>query len=279
MFQYAAGRALSLERGEMLKLDVSAYSGYARHHGFELNKVFNGCADIASEFEIKEMLGWQSSSFVRRIFNRRAFSSIRRHGYVVEPHFQYWDGFEKISDNCYLYGYWQSEKYFLKIQKIIRKDFSFQTPLDGVNAEMANKMSTSNAVSIHVRRGDYVANSYANRMHGTCSLTYYADAIRYIAQRITCPQFFVFSDEIEWVKQNLPIDWPCQYVSHNQGDKSFNDMHLMSLCKHHIIANSSFSWWGAWLNADVNKIVIAPKRWFAIDRNTSDLIPVAWVTL
>ena len=135
------------------------------------------------------------------------------------------------------------------------------------------------AVSLHVRRGDYVSDPKTKAILGVCSLDYYRAAIAHIAERIESPAFFVFSDDIAWAKANLEIPFPCEYVDHNQGQQSYNDMHLMSLCKHHIIANSSFSWWGAWLNPRKDKIVIAPENWFANNEDAKDLIPPESVKL
>jgi hypothetical protein len=151
--------------------------------------------------------------------------------------------------------------------------------LSGKNADIAEQIGRVNAVSLHVRRGDYVKNPKTTATHGLCSLDYYHTAIRYIYETVEQPYFFIFSDDMAWVKEHLKIDAPCQYVDHNQGKESFNDMHLMSLCKHHIIANSSFSWWGAWLNSSPEKIVIAPNKWFANQNNIKDLLPNDWVTL
>lgn len=129
-------------------------------------------------------------------------------------------------------------------------------------------MTRGNSVSLHVRRGDYVRNSRTNATHGVCSIEYYQSAIEYILERVKHPILYVFSDDIEWVKQNLRTHLPTEYIDHNQGAASHFDMRLMSLCRHHVIANSSFSWWGAWLNPDPNKIVIAPRKWFAANIDT-----------
>ncbi len=279
MFQYAAGRALSLKRGQPLKLDISGFSGYGLHQGFELQRIFNCSAELASKSEIYQMLGWQSLTGVRAILARPSLNLFRCSRFVVEPHFNYWPELSQVPNDCYLMGYWQSEKYFRNHSLEVRKEFFFKVPLTGDNAELALKISKVNAVSLHVRRGDYVADPKASRMHGSCSNQYYESAIEYIVDRVERPHFFVFSDDIEWVKLNLNVDGVCHYVGHNQGAESFNDMHLMSLCDHHIIANSSFSWWGAWLNAKTEKIVIAPKKWFAVEKNTADLLPEDWVTL
>jgi hypothetical protein len=147
------------------------------------------------------------------------------------------------------------------------------------NLELAEEINTVNAVSLHVRRGDYVSNPRTMATNGVCPLSYYDSAIRYICARVDAPHFFVFSDDMDWVRENLNIDHPCRYVDHNCSTESFNDMRLMSMCRHHIIANSSFSWWGAWLNPREDKIVIAPKKWFANSNDTKDLLPFGWATL
>lgn len=198
---------------------------------------------------------------------------------MIEPHFNYWPGIASLSHSVYLAGYWQSEKYFSDASEAIRADFTFRTPLSKKNAELAERVGQTNSVSLHVRRGDYVSSAKTNATHGFCSLDYYRAAVLHMAAHIEQPEFFIFSDDMAWVKANLKIDFPCRYVDHNQGAESYNDMRLMSLCKHHVIANSSFSWWGAWLNPNPNKTVIAPRKWFANDNNVDDLFPSDWVLL
>lgn len=279
MFQYAMGRALSLENGQPLMLDISDFDSYHLHQGFELQRIFNASILIAQPPDIQHVLGWQSPHFVRWLLMRPAFSGLRGKKFVLEPHFQYWSKVSDIQGDCYVRGYWQSEKYFQQHTAAIRQDFSFKLPLTGKNAELVSQMTQVNAISLHVRRGDYVNNSKTNSVHGVCSLDYYQAAVEYISRRVENPCFFVFSDDIPWVKKNLKIGMPCEYVDHNQGPASHLDMQLMSKCRHHIIANSSFSWWGAWLNLDPHKIVIAPRKWFSASKNTADLLPIAWTAL
>lgn len=279
MFQYATGRALSLRLSQPLRLDISGFDGYGLHQGFELSRVFACNPEIATDDEIRDLLGWRASRVARRILLRPAFRWLHGARLVVEPHFHYWPEIEGLSRNVYLAGYWQSEKYFSDASATIRTDFAFRVPLSKQNAELAGSIVQTTAVSLHVRRGDYVSNAKANAAHGLCSLDYYRAAILHMAAHVERPEFFVFSDDIAWVKANLKIDFPCQYVDHNQGAESYNDMRLMSLCGHHIIANSSFSWWGAWLNPNMDKIVVAPKKWFATDKNVEDLYPARWVMI
>ena len=249
MFQYAAGRALSLERDRQLRLDISGFAGYSLHQGFELNRVLNCSTEIASDAEVRNILGWQFLPGIRRIVARPTMSAFRRDGFIVEPHFHYWSEIKNGPQDCYLVGYWQSEKYFQKHASEIRADFAFKLPLSDRNVKLVEQIAQVNAVSLHVRRGDYVRNPKATATHGVCSLDYYQTAIQLIIERVQQPHFYIFSDDITWVKNNLMIDFRHQYIDFNQGLDSCNDMHLMSLCQHHIIANSSFSWWGArhWL--------------------------------
>ena len=279
MFQYAAGRALSLKCRSNLQLDISDFANYELHQGFELQRIFNCPIDIAIETDLRSVLGWQSLSLVRRVILRRSMAKFRCKEFVVEPHFQYWSGINNLTEDCYLYGYWQTEKYFATVIEQIQKDFTFKMPMESKNSELAKQINQVNAVSLHVRRGDYVNNPKNIAMHGICSIEYYMAAIQLIVEHVVRPHFFIFSDDIAWVKENLKIDYPHQYVDHNYGAESYNDMRLMSLCNYHIIANSSFSWWGAWLNSNTDKVVVAPKHWFVKDINTEDLIPSDWIRL
>lgn len=279
MFQHALGRSRSLALGAPLRLHVSDFSGYGLHHGFQLGRVFDCDFQLASEQDVMAMLGWRGYRLCRRVLMNRRAAALRGGRFVVEPYFDYWPGISETTGHCYLVGYWQSEKYFRNIEKAIRADFTFKTPLTEQNTEWASRINNSTAVSLHVRRGDYAANPKTLAVHGLCSLDYYRSAVDFISRHVESPEFFIFSDDIPWVKEHLDIALPCHYIDHNKGADSHNDMRLMSLCRHHIIANSSFSWWGAWLNPRPDKIVIAPRRWFASGRDVRDLIPEGWMTL
>ncbi len=280
MFQYAAGRALALNRDQPLMLDVSGFSNYKLHQGFELKNIFEIPAHTATLSEIASILGWRSFSGVKRFLSYPSMASLRGSSFILEPHFNYWPDFEKIVINeVYISGYWQSEKYFKEYELIIKRDFCFKKFSLELNIDLAKKITQLNSISLHVRRGDYVSHKKTSDTHGVCSIDYYKKAVSLIGSKVQNPYFFIFSDDISWVKKNLNINFPCEFINHNRGDQSFNDMHLMSLCRNNIIANSSFSWWGAWLNNNLNKIVIAPKKWFANDAIIVDLIPDEWVTI
>lgn len=279
MFQYAAGRSVSILHGVPLHLDVGDFERYSLHQGFELARVFSCPVTVATPQEVRAVLGWQASALARRIFSRSSLQTWRKRHFIVEPYFHYWPGIRNVQPPNYLKGYWQSERYFADVVQTIRTDFTFRQPITGCNLAIAKEISICNAVSLHIRRGDYVSNPTTKATHGICQLDYYDAAIKTIARHIEAPCFFVFSDDMDWTRGNLKIPFPCKYVDWNQGAESYNDMRLMSLCKHHIIANSSFSWWGAWLNPRRDKLVIAPERWFANGLVADDLVPDDWLRL
>jgi hypothetical protein len=167
--------------------------------------------------------------------------------------------------------------YFKNIETIIKNDFIFNQNIIDKNKDLVSKIESCNSISLHVRRGDYVQNKITNQFHGLCSLKYYNNAIHYIEMKIKNIEIFVFSDDISWCKENLKYNLPIHFMDTND---AHSDLYLMTKCKHNIIANSSFSWWGAWLNTNKEKIVIAPKQWFA-DQSviTQDIIPAQWIKL
>lgn len=279
MFQYAVGRALSLERGTPLRLDTQDFKGYRLHNGFELETVFKLDAKLASSSDVRQVLGFRAFGAIRRGLFRRQLAVFRGPNLLVDNLYGHRPKISQAPDACYLMGNWQSEKYFRHIEDTIRGDFSFKTPLVGQNAEVAAQIKTCTAVSLHVRRGDIAANPAALAVHGLCSLDYYQRAVRFITDRVAQPEFFVFSDDLSWVRENLQLGYPCHYIGHNKGSDSYNDMRLMSLCRHHIIANSSFSWWGAWLNPRQDNIVVAPERWFAAECDSTGIVPESWVRM
>lgn len=282
MFQYAAGRRLALHHNTELKLDITK---------FQKIKGITPREYSLCHFKIKEnFASGKDLRYVRmpstrlRNFFVGTYCSItgnKQISYKKEHHNFIFDlDFFNYSDNSYLDGYWQSEKYFKDIEDLIRHEFTLRKELDAPNAQMAKNILESNAVSVHIRRGDYVTNSSVFNYLGVCSLEYYHKAVDCMAKKISDPHFYIFSDDPAWVKQNLVINYPHTYVTLNQGIKDFSDLWLMSLCPHHIIANSSFSWWGAWLGTNVSKITIAPSRWANTpSRDVCDIIPDGWITI
>ena len=273
LFQYAAGRQLSEKHNVQLKFDLSFLNAEFKNQThtkryFELNN-FNINAEIASEKEIQA---------IRKQRWKNIFTPI----WLKERESDLYNQFCKAGKNCYLDCYFQSEKYFINISKQIRKELIFRESLTEADwIEIKNRINDSNSVSLHFRRGDYIENPIINEFHGVCSIDYYHKAIKTIAEKVENPYFFIFSDDIQWVIQNFKIDFPTVFIE-KKDENMHSDFQLMSLCKHNIIANSSYSWWAAWLNNNENKIVIAPEKWFANtekQNKTTDLIPEKWLKL
>ncbi len=274
MFQYALYRSL-LEKKNDVKYDLSGFGNYELHNGYELNRLFNITENIATKEECTSLK--DSNTFLGKV-KKKVFGSKKTH--VIDKDFKFDPSVFELNQ-AYLDGYWQSEKYFTSIEDIIRKEFTFKLPMqDPRNKEIVEKMKTTNSVSLHVRRGDYVTNPSAAKVHGNiCTLDYYEKAIKLVNNKVQDPVFFVFSDDIEWAKENLNIEH-AEYIDWNKGENSYLDMQLMSNCKNNIIANSSFSWWGAWLNSNKEKTVIAPSRWFNDPSlNTKDIVPNNWLKI
>jgi len=280
MFQYAAGRRLADKIGSEMKLDIIWFDTN-RDRPYSLQHL-NIQENFASKNEVHR-LKYVSPPFYDKILQRlglRSSQFIPAPGYIREGYNRFDPQALPLSGEVYLEGYWQSEKYFSDIQTIIRNEFSLRAPLSSESMETADLISSHESVSLHVRRGDYVSNTIANHHHGVCSMEYYDRSIQYISGHVKNPHFFVFSDDPQWCGQNLHIPFHTSFIDHNGPDKGHEDIYLMSLCRHHIIANSSFSWWGAWLDPRPGKVVIAPKQWFAQEHSAArDTIPPRWITI
>jgi hypothetical protein len=268
MFQYAFYRRLQLD-GKNVALDISGFNDYALHYGFELERVFGLRINLANFDEVNKIKQMVSGAAV---FQKIWWKISNSKPIIHQKYFGYHYGYVNVQESVYYEGYWQSEKYFGDRADIIRKDFSFPV-LDNRNEVYAELIRNCNAVAIHIRMGDYVSHP----LHGGIStLDYYQQAVDIIKAKVLNPHFFIFSNDISWCKINLNLE-NAVYITGNEGENSYKDMQLMSMCKHNIIANSSFSWWSAWLNNSQDKIVIAPKKWFNDSKiNTKDLIPDGW---
>jgi hypothetical protein len=196
--------------------------------------------------------------------------------YYREPYFEFDPKLHQINGDLVIEGYWQSERYFADIADRLRHELQPIHPPPNEVSGLLDQIAKENSVSLHVRRGDYISCSRAAAHFFVCDLAYYERAVAMVAERVLNPVFFVFSDDPAWVAKELRIDFPMVLASRPQSWPDYEDLRLMSHCMHHIIANSSFSWWGAWLNPNSNKIVVAPSRWFRVEKNTKDLIPPGW---
>lgn len=273
LFQYATARRLALQHGCPLVAD---------HHWFiqprpgvtprelELTR-YPVAMRLASPFELLLWTPLRSrlGPFLSPVM---PLDLLREQGYCVNKNVL------SARPSSYLVGYWQSETYFADIREYLLTEFTPAVPPSPEDVATIELMEQCDAISVHVRRGDYVNLASAAAYHGLCGLGYYQRAIGYIAGRVHNPALFIFSDDLQWVRSNLQPPLPTFYVDHNS-EKAFQDLRLMSHCKHHVIANSSFSWWGAWLANPSNQIVVAPAKWFKVDRPTPDLLPSHWIRL
>ncbi len=273
MFQYALARSLH-EQGYEVKLDISAFESYKLHGGYQLLK-YNISIPIATAEEINKLK-------INKLFVAfEKFLHIPFSKWIREKNFL----FQKdliTSDNVYISGYFQTEKYFLEIRNILLEEFVLTQSISNYTNSMKESIEkTEQSVSLHVRRGDYINNPIALKTHGICSLEYYKTAINFLEKQYSNITFFLFSDDVDWVRENLSIK-NSVVVASEEKRLPHEDIYLMSLCRHNIIANSSFSWWGAWLNQNTSKIVVAPQRWFAdeqLHEQSKDIICKNWIKI
>ena len=261
MFQYALCQSL-VSKGVKVKLDISSFNAGSLHNGYELERVFSLHEDYCSR---SERIIVKSLSKVLRVLFKRPYKEKREWQWVYHP---------EVNNIRFgfLKGYWQSEKYFSKSANIIRSKFTFPMLTDGRNMAVQDAIASTNGVGLHIRRRDY--------LRGGCSLNidYYRHAMALIKEQVSDPYYFVFSDDIEWAREHIE-DSRAMFIDWNTGSNSFVDMQLMSLCRHNIIANSSFSWWGAWLNRNPSKLVIAPGQWMPGMKDTRDVLPEHWIPI
>lgn len=284
MFPYSAGRRLALHLDTQLKLDITGFHVYKERSELDFRQyglhVFNINESFASADEIRALATVTQGgigAFVHRLFHSKAK---RPKSYIKEKHVHFDPTILQLKDDIYLDGNWVSWKYFEDIESTIRKDFTFKKSATGENRIFQEEIQTCQSISLHIRRGDYVNDPKTNAIHGTCSLEYYKNAIQYIDKRVKNPHFFVFSDDLDWTRDNLKTHYPMTFVDCNGPLDGHEDMRLMSKCKHNIVANSGFSWWGAWLNDNPDKIVIGPKKWVQSDKyKMHTLVPDEWVRL
>ncbi|HYG37482.1 MAG TPA: alpha-1,2-fucosyltransferase [Cytophagales bacterium] len=275
MFQYAAGKALAKRIGTELKVyfneDEYPYVKYFYHLG-----VFKLKVDFPTNEEYKRFKPLKG--IAKKIANLLGINANGR--IVAQTGFEYFPSFFETPNDSYIKGFYQSHKFFSSIEQTIQKDFEFAQPATGLNAEFLAEINNTNSVSVHFRRGDYIYAKRTNEFHGVCSLEYYHEAVERVCSKLDAPTLFIFSNDMPFVKENFKTHYAIRYVEQNDFVNSHEDLRLMAACKHNIIANSSFSWWAAWLNRNPEKMVIAPGRWFAEESiNTKDLIPSGWIKI
>jgi hypothetical protein len=287
MFQYALYRSFK-EKGKSAFVDTGTFTPKWDFEDisiadiFPMLKIENANPTLIKMFNIR-----REGIIGKAVYKIKRLTKLINYNarYIKEHNLSYNSFLFDLDGDYYLEGFWQSQSYFENITDKIRDEFQFVPFKDKKNKKLENYLQKNNSVSVHVRKGpDYIKKSIVK---GTCEVDYYKNAMQYISNNVDSPKFIVFSDNVAWCKKYLDFCNP-EYVDWNPsaGYGNHFDMQLMSICKHNIIANSSYSWWGAWLNNNSSKIVIGPKDWFSkqycIDNgvlDTKDIIPKSWVKL
>lgn len=279
LFQYACGKYLAHLHKTELYLDLSFLEkpsdGSYTQRKYELAPY-----QLKVDFANKEIIqAFNPGNRIRRTLQRK-LPILFTHLYVSESGSAYHKEFLSYPSNTYLDGFWQSERYFKPIENQLREELKLKIELNKENLLWLDKINTSASIALHVRRGDYVQNKQANAHHGTCSPAYYHKALSWMFSEVESPQVYVFSDDMPWCRNEFKSLNNIHFVDVNSAEQAHFDLELMQRCKHAIIANSSFSWWAAWLNSNPTKKIVAPLNWFKDPlMNNPDLIPPSWKQL
>jgi len=274
IFQYAYAKSLQ-QKGYIVKLDISSFKKYKLHGGYFLDRYLIDIG-IASQEELRR---YGDQGFFSVLRKKIRFVNSKS---LVEESFFFNNELMFPRDNSYIEGYFQSERYFQEIRSVILLQISLKKKLSEYSSQIESQIKKCKiSCSIHIRRGDYLTDNTTNKVHGVLGLDYYKRATKLLENKGISPQYYVFSDDIKWAEDNLDIKNLIFIKSPKQRVPN-EDIYLMSLCNHNIIANSTFSWWGAWLNQNRDKVVISPLQWFLDDgmnKDTFDLIPPVWLRI
>jgi hypothetical protein len=280
MFQYALGRSLAIQNNVPLGLDTTFLLDRTPIPNFTFRdyslEYFNIEASVAQRDQIPFLYRkYPVGVFMRYIdyIRRKLLPTIgkEKKNYHFDPNIL------NLGPNVYLEGWWQSYKYFEKYKDVIKKDFNLKNPPASNIQKLADEIAKVNSLCMHIRRGDYVG----NKNHEVVNTEYYKKSLEYIKNNTKIDHIYIFSDDIKWCKENIKFEFPTTFVGDEYaGYKDEGHMYLMNKCHNFIIANSSFSWWGAWLAEYHNKIIVAPKYWLPNKNiDTQDLVPDNWIRL
>jgi hypothetical protein len=285
LFQYALGRHLSLIHGRPLRFDISGYTEGKPDAKTGLRlfglPAFSVTGEPATSEELQDFLIYRTPGTrgrLARLANR--IPQWHRRRYLEERRENCWRFCpallkSPLAEPVCLVGNWQTEKYFAAIEATIRKELELKQPPEGENLAMLAEISHCDSVAVHVRHGDNA--TVPETAHGVLPAAYYRNAVQVMTSAIRDPQFFVFSDDPAWARQALDLPGPTTFVTHNGDEKNQEDLRLMAACKHHIIANSTFSWWGAWLGKKKGQVVCAPRAYHLyLNRDFGDYYPAGW---
>lgn len=279
LFQYAAGRQLASVHARDLVIDLHWYHAMPagstpRRELLSQLRIVASFADSAGDPDAlaPPPRGWWQSLFSPALVLRER-KPFRHDPRLASPAGRH--------ASWVLEGYWQSPRYFAAIRPQLLAEIAPQRPVHAHYDAVAARIAASESVLLHVRRGDYVHQQSAAAVHGSLPLTYYANAMAHVRARCKDPVVFVFSDDPQWARDNIVTGVETVCVESAPGEESvIDELMLMRRCKHQIIANSSLSWWAAWLNENPGKVVTAPRRWLAErDLDLGDLIPADWTVL
>ena len=270
MFQYAYGRYLAQRYDTQLWLECS-HSETDTLRNFALDRWRIAATPVEPAI----------STLLPRRYGGRGWSNLlqgqtplRR---VKERPFGFQQKYLNPGSRVFLDGYWQSEQFFPGMRDTLQREFQPARKLSPATLAVARQMEANNSVSLHVRRGDYITNQHANSVHGVCTLEYYRRSVQQLLARLEAVQVFVFSDDHAWCAEHLALPCATKRVTHNAASSDHEDVWLMTQCRHHVVANSSFSWWGAWLGVDPTGLVYAPEPWFrSADLDCRSVVPASW---
>lgn len=285
MFQYSFGRRMALINNTELVLDQSLLLDKSQPHELVTHRNFD--LDIfnlksyrwATEDEIFAYNGSPDASWKKKII-RRIKNTFSPKQLIVQKYNEFNEGYLSIKSNACFVGRWQSELYFKDVAAQIRMDFTIPDLANDEIKSYTAKIKSCEAVCLHIRRGDLVTNAIYSSSIGTLTLDYYTQAINYIRQQVVNPVFFIFSDDIDWCKQNILLPEQTFYMDNSiAGQKAEGHLFLIQRCKYFIISNSTYAWWGAWLSANENKKVVYPKNWYK-NKNyyNPTMCPKSWVS-
>jgi hypothetical protein len=275
LFQYALGRTLQIERGAQVRYDASLYS----LPGERALTLQNYCVHVPRTSLADRML--MRVSFGRTLGRLRPLAKVCGNSAVLKLHTDPRRGFDEevmeLKGYWYLRGWWQCPTYFENIRDVLLNEFLPREPLSGPNLQLHQKIEDSNAVCVHVRRGDLVSSPIYSKICKVQDSAYFSDCMAEVGSRVVNPHYFIFSDDPDWCRQNVKSDGRITYVDNNFAQKDYIDLFLMSGCRHFITANSTFSWWAAWLSMNSEKIVIVPPVWGQDGSGPpAKLIPAGW---
>jgi hypothetical protein len=276
LFQYAAGRALAERLGTQLRLEAGSYrTDPIRSSALQFFRIQG---TFCTRLEHAVLHRWERPPYGKIVGLWQKWIPGGTLTVLNDPENGFDERILTVSGHVFLKGFWQSERYFSAMGDQLREELTLRTEPDALNQTVLDEIGRTESVALHVRRGDYAADPKFTAAFGLCDLDYYQRAVELLQSKIPDLHFYIFSDDPIWTRDNLKLSAPSTYLTHNIGKADHEDLRLMSHCKHFIIANSSFSWWGAWLGKNREKWVIAPKRWFAT-YGVPHLAPSDWIRL